>query len=263
VPWPLNGVHNFTFAYSVYPLKCAIGPEIPNNSGTLRPFTVIAPEGCVLNCRHPAPVGLRHINGLLLHSVLFWAMHQAIPEKVLAPSGSPSAIAVIAGKRNDGKPFVSYLFLAGGLGARASLDGVSTVAFPATVTNVPIEIAEEGVPLLFERKEYRANSGGAGKHRGGFGQEVRIRNVSSDDIWVSMLTDRHRFAPAGLAGGGDGGASCVFLESGRPALQKGRTKLQAGDCLIIQTPGGAGYGDPSERSISLMAQDKADGLWTY
>lgn len=80
VPWPLNGVHNFTFAYTVYPLKCAIGPGIPNNSGTLRPFKVVAPEGSVLNCRHPSPVGLRHINGIMLHAVLYRAMYDAIPE---------------------------------------------------------------------------------------------------------------------------------------------------------------------------------------
>ena len=192
VPWPLNGVHNFTFAYTVYPLKCAIGPGIPNNSGTLRPFKVVAPEGSVLNCRHPSPVGLRHINGIMLHAVLYRAMYDAIPEKIIAPSGSPSAIAVIAGKKKNGEPFVTYLFLAGGMGARAHRDGVDTVAFPATVTNVPIEVVEEGVPLLMERKQYRPDLGGRGRHRGGFGQEVRIRNVSDKPMTVSMLTDRNR-----------------------------------------------------------------------
>jgi N-methylhydantoinase B len=262
VPWPLNGVHNFTFAYSVYPLKCAIGPEIPNNSGTIRPFTVIAPEGSVLNGRHPAPVGLRHLNGLLLHAVLYRAMYDAIPEQVIAPSGTPSAIAVVAGKRLNGEPFVTYLFLAGGMGARAHRDGVNTVAFPATVTNVPIEVAEEGVPLMIERKEYRPDSGGRGKHRGGFGQEVRIRNVSGQPMVVSMLSDRSRFAPKGLAGGGDGAKTRISLESGKPALPKGRTQLQPGDCMIIETPGGAGYGNEADRLAELTANDVADALWT-
>ena len=262
VPWPLNGVHNFTFAYSVYPLKCAIGPEIPNNSGTIRPFKVIAPEGSVLNCRHPAPVGLRHINGLLLHAVLYHAMYDAIPDQVIAPSGTPSAIAVIAGKRLNGEPFVTYLFLAGGMGARSHRDGVNTVAFPATVTNVPIEVAEEGVPLMIERKQHRPDSGGRGKHRGGFGQEVHIRNVSGQPMAISMLSDRNRFAPKGLAGGGDGSLTRILLESGKPALPKGRTQLEAGDCMIIQTPGGAGYGNEAERSAELTAGDVADALWT-
>lgn len=262
VPWPLNGVHNFTFAYSVYPLKCAIGPEIPNNSGTIRPFKVIAPEGSVLNCRHPAPVGLRHINGLLLHAVLYRAMYDAIPEQVIAPCGTPSAIAVIAGKRLNGEPFVTYLFLAGGMGARSRRDGVNTVSFPATVTNVPIEVAEEGVPLMIERKQHRPNSGGRGRHRGGFGQEVHIRNISDKPMAVSMLSDRNRFAPKGLAGGGDGSLTHIFLESGKPALPKGRTSLESGDCMIIQTPGGAGYGDVAERPAELTARDVADELWT-
>lgn len=262
VPWPLNGVHNFTFAYSVYPLKCAIGPEIPNNSGTLRPFKVVAPEGSVLNCRHPSPVGLRHINGIMLHAVLYRAMYDAIPEQVIAPSGSPSAIAVIAGKKKNGEPFVTYLFLAGGMGARSHRDGVNTVAFPATVTNVPIEVVEEGVPLLMERKQYRPDSGGRGQYRGGFGQEVRIRNVSDKPVAVSMLTDRNRFAPKGLAGGGDGALAKVFLESGKLAQPKGRTSLEPGDCLVIQTPGGAGYGDVAERTAEAIEGDVADELWT-
>jgi N-methylhydantoinase B len=262
VPWPLNGVHNFTFAYTVYPLKCAISPDIPNNSGTLRPFKVIAPEGSVLNARHPSPVGLRHINGLLLHAALYRAMYEAIPAKVIAPCGSPAAIAVLAGKKANGETFVTYLFLAGGMGARAARDGLNTVSFPATVTNVPIEIAEESVPILIERKQYRPGSAGPGRFRGGFGQEVHIRNISERPIAVSMLTDRHRFAPTGLAGGGDGGRSNVFLESGKPALQKGRTWLESGDCLVIQTPGGAGYGDVATRSTELIERDKADGLWS-
>ena len=134
------------------------------------------------------------------------------------------------------------------MGARAHRDGVDTVAFPATVTNVPIEVVEEGVPLMMERKQYRPDSGGRGRYRGGFGQEVRIRNVSDKPMTVSMLTDRNRFAPKGLAGGGDGALANVFLESGKLAQPKGRTSLEPGDCLVIQTPGGAGYGDMAERS---------------
>jgi N-methylhydantoinase B len=262
VPYPVNGVHNFTFAYTVYPLKCAIGPEIPNNSGTIRPFGVIAPEGSVLNCRHPAPVSLRHLNGLLLQAAIFRAMHAAIPEKVIAASGSPAAIAVISGRKLSGESFVTYLFMAGGMGARAHRDGPNTVSFPATVTNVPVEVAEEGVPILIERKQYRPNSAGRGRSRGGFGQEVHIRNVSHEALTVSMMTDRHRFPPEGLAGGGDGERCLVSLESGKPALQKGWTRLEPGDCLVVQTPGGGGYGDAASRPAALLARDIEDGLWT-
>ena len=148
------------------------------------------------------------------------------------------------------------------MGARSHRDGVNTVAFPATVTNVPIEVAEEGVPLMIERKQHRPDSGGRGKHRGGFGQEVHIRNVSGQPMAISMLSDRNRFAPKGLAGGGDGSLTRILLESGKPALPKGRTQLEAGDCMIIQTPGGAGYGNEAERSAELTAGDVADALWT-
>ncbi|MGG5822704.1 hydantoinase B/oxoprolinase family protein [Falsiroseomonas sp. HW251] len=260
VPWPLNGVHNFTYAYTVYPLKCAIAPEVPNNSGTLRPFRVEAPVGSVLNGKHPAPVGLRHINGQLLQAMIYRALQPVMPERVIAASGSPSAIAVLSGRKPDGEGFVIYLFLAGGMGARHGRDGVSTVAFPATVTNVPAEVAEEAAPVRIERKEYRLDSAGPGRTRGGFGQEVRVRNVSDLPITVSMLTDRHRFAPQGLDGGGEGAKGEVFLESGEPARSKGHTMLKPGDCLVIRTPGGAGYGDAAQRPAEFIARDVAAGF---
>ena len=261
VPHPLNGVHNFTFAYTVYPIKCAIAPDIPNNSGALRPFTVNAPVGTVLNCRFPAPVGLRHICGQLLQAAIYSALSEVMPKEVIADSGSPSAIAVISGKTRDGDNFVVYLYLSGGMGARAGRDGLSTVNFPATVTNVPCEIAEQAAPILIERKEYRPDSAGKGRHRGGFGQEVHVRNLSPQPVTVSMLTDRQKHAPRGLLGGGEGAKGRVTLESGRPILSKGLTIVQPGDCIVIQTPGGAGYGAAGERDAGVMEQERAEGLW--
>jgi N-methylhydantoinase B/oxoprolinase/acetone carboxylase alpha subunit len=214
----------------------------------------------VLNCRHPAPVGLRHINGQLLQAMIYRALQSVMPERILAASGSPSAIAVLSGRKSDGEGFVIYLFLAGGMGARYARDGVSTVAFPATVTNVPVEVAEEAAPVRIERKEYRLDSAGTGRTRGGFGQEVRVRNVSDLPITVSMLTDRHRNAPLGLHGGAPGATGEVFLESGEPARSKGHTTLKPGDCLVIRTPGGAGYGDPAKRATELNARDVAAGF---
>ena len=261
VPHPLNGVHNFTFAYTVYPIKCAIAPDIPNNAGALRPFTVKAPVGSVLNCTFPAPVGLRHICGQLLQAALYSALSEVMPGQVIADSGSPSAIAVISGKTREAESFVVYLYLSGGMGARARRDGLSTVNFPATVTNVPCEIAEQAAPILIERKEYRTDSAGQGKHRGGFGQEVWVRNLSPNPLTVSMLTDRQKHAPRGLMGGGEGAKGRVSLESGRPIHAKGLTVVQPGDCIVIQTPGGAGYGDPAERDGKVLARERSEGLW--
>lgn len=261
VAHPLNGVHNFTFAYTVYPIKCAIAPDIPNNSGALRPFTVKAPVGSVLNCRFPAPVGLRHICGQLLQAAIYSALSEVLPDEVIADSGSPSAIAVISGKTRDNESFVVYLYLSGGMGARAKRDGLSTVNFPATITNVPCEIAEQAAPILIERKEYRTESAGHGRQRGGFGQEVRVRNISPHPVTVSMLTDRQKHAPRGLMGGDEGAKGRVTLESGRPIQSKGLTIVQSGDCIIIETPGGGGYGPASERSAKLQEQERAEGLW--
>ena len=260
VPHPLNGVHNFTFAYTIYPIKCAIAPDIPNNSGAFAPFTVKAPVGSVLNCTFPAPVGLRHICGQLLQAAIFRALADVLPDNVIAESGSPSAIAVIAGTSDANEKFVVYLYLSGGMGARADKDGLSVVNFPATITNVPCEIAEQAAPILIERKEYRVDSAGVGRTRGGFGQEVRVRNTSSRPLSVSMLTDRQKHAPRGLAGGGEGAVGEVFLESGMPMLSKGLTIVKPGDCFVIRTPGGAGYGAVAERSGLLDAHDRSEGL---
>ena len=261
VAHPLNGVHNFTFAYTVYPIKCAIAPDIPNNTGALRPFTVKAPLGSVLNCRFPAPVGLRHICGQLLQAAIYSALSEVMPEQVIADSGSPSAIAVISGKTLEGDSFVVYLYLSGGMGARFRRDGLSAVNFPATVTNVPCEIAEQAAPILIERKEYRADSAGKGRHRGGFGQEVHVRNLSPNPLTVSMLTDRQKHAPRGLMGGSDGAKGRVTLESGKAILSKGLTIVQPGDCIVIQTPGGAGYGPARERNGLLFERERSEGLW--
>jgi N-methylhydantoinase B len=261
VPHPLNGVHNFTFAYTVYPIKCAIAPDIPNNSGALKPFIVKAPVGSVLNCKFPAPVGLRHICGQLLQAALFRALQEVLPEQVIAESGSPSAIAVISGKTREGEGFVVYLYLSGGMGARPRRDGLSTVNFPATVTNVPCEIAEQAAPILIERKAYRADSAGRGRQRGGFGQEVHVRNISPNPITVSMLTDRQKHAPRGLAGGGEGATGRVSLESGAPIKSKGLTVVQPGDCIVIETPGGGGFGveagRPHDRENRLQGRLEA------
>jgi N-methylhydantoinase B len=262
VAHPLNGVHNFTFAYTVYPLKCAIAPDIPNNAGTFAPFTVDAPVGSVLNCRYPAPVGLRHICGQLLQAAVFGALAEVMPDRVIADSGSPSSIAVISGKHDSGESYVVYLYLSGGMGARAAKDGPSTVSFPSTVTNVPCEIAEQAAPILIERKALRPDSAGRGATRGGFGQEVRIRNASSRPMTVSMLTDRKRFAPRGMKGGADGAPTDVRLESGQPIAAKGHTVVAPGDCIVILTPGGGGYGDPSAADAARERAERAEGLWT-
>lgn len=260
VTHPLNGVHNFTFAYTVYPIKCAIAPDVPSNSGALRPFTVKAPVGSVLNSKFPAPVGLRHICGQLLQAAIFNALSDVIPEQVIAESGSPSAIAVISGKTRAGDSFIVYLYLSGGMGARYHRDGLSTVSFPATVTNVPCEIAEQGAPILIERKEYRPNSAGRGRHRGGFGQEVWVKNISSDPITVSMLTDRLKYAPRGLSGGGESAKGRVFLQSGKPIKGKGLTIVDPGDCIVIQTSGGGGFGPETDRDPDLSARDRSNDL---
>jgi N-methylhydantoinase B len=125
---------------------------------------------------------------------------------------------------------------------------------------VPCEIAEQGAPILIERKEYRPNSAGRGRHRGGFGQEVWVKNISSDPITVSMLTDRLKYAPRGLSGGGESAKGRVFLQSGKPIKGKGLTIVDPGDCIVIQTSGGGGFGPETDRDPDLSARDRSNDL---
>lgn len=80
----INVAYNYCHAYTTYPIKCSVSPEVPNNEGSFRPVTVNAPEGCILNCKRPAAVGARHILGHFLSAVVFGALGHVVPDRVIA-----------------------------------------------------------------------------------------------------------------------------------------------------------------------------------
>src|SRR5690606_2679748 len=120
----------YTNAYTIYPLKCAINPDVPNNEGMMRPFTVRAPEGCLLNPSYPVAVGARNLTGHLLACAVFGTLAQALPERdapgrLLADGASPRPHVVVSGTDDQGKGFSSTMFIMGGLGARPDKDGIA------------------------------------------------------------------------------------------------------------------------------------------
>jgi N-methylhydantoinase B len=173
----INVVLNYTHAYTTYALKCALAPEVPNNEGSFRPVKVTAPEYCILNAQHPAPVGARHIIGHFLPGAIFGALSKALPDRVMAEGAANIWINQFSGRDEDNELWTYVWFSAGGTGARPNKDGISAVAFPSGISGVPAEVIESLSPVVMHRREYRADSGGAGEFRGGLGQvmEVSVR----------------------------------------------------------------------------------------
>ncbi|MEG3754354.1 hydantoinase B/oxoprolinase family protein [Psychromonas arctica] len=256
----------YTRAYACYGLKCAIAPDIPNNTGSLLPFSVTAPEGCILNAPHPAPVSVRHVIGHLIPDVVLGALHHCIPG--VSPAEGASALwnVLISARPVDpasGLPPAEILmFNSGGMGARATLDGLSATAFPSGVSTMSSEATEHVGPLTVWRKELREGSGGSGEFRGGLGQTIEISATQGYELYFNAMFDRIKFPARGLNGGGSGGAGCASLDDGTVLKGKGRQKVPAGVKLILQLPGGGGYGDPKKRDRDAVKADLAAGYIT-
>ncbi len=256
----INVVLNYTAAYTTFGVKCAISPEVPNNAGSFRPLHVSAPEGCILNARHPAPVGARHIIGHFLPGVIHGALARAAPEKVLAEGSDSLWNTQITGYKKDGEPFTYVFFSGGGMGARPTEDGLSATAFPSGIRGVPAEVIENISPVIMHRRELRPDSEGPGRYRGGFGQEMEI-GVRGDSGWnLSAMYDRTRFPARGMRGGLPGAVGSVRTASGEPLHPKRQQRIAGGERVVLSLPGGGGYGSPLERDPELVARDVDDGL---
>ena len=270
----INVVKAYTDAYTSFGIRCLIGPDVPNNAGSLAAIRVSAPEGSILNAPYPAPVTARHIIGQMLPDVVFGALRQARPERV--PAEGASALwnlqliggEALAGVDAAGQQalqrsprFNIISFSTGGTGARPGRDGLSVTAYPSGVRNVSLEILETAAPLVFDRKEYRAGSGGAGTDRGGLGQVLEVHHADPDAAFiVAAAFDRVEHPPRGALGGGDGAAGRLSLASGQALRPKGRQLVPAGQRLVMATPGGGGLGDPGRRDPRRVAQDRLFGL---
>jgi N-methylhydantoinase B len=245
-PLAINAVMNYTYAYTAYPIKCAFSPDVPNNEGSFRPITVTAPKGSLLNAQKPVPLGGRNITGNILHAAVFGALSQAVPEQVQADCGSACWCIVLNGQKHDASgadaEFVEYFFLNGGYGARPTMNGIATLSFPTNVANVPIEVLENSAPVLVTEKSLRRGSGGKGKYTGGMGQRFSFKMIGTEPINISILTEKTVTVPRGLCGGADGASGAIRIIPERNLAPKGLDKLYPGDELILDVPGGGGFG---------------------
>src|SRR5437773_12237897 len=258
----VNVVMNYTEAYTTYGVKVVVSPDVPNNEGAFRPLRITAPEGSILNVRRPAAVAARHVIGHFLPHVVAGALGQALPARVMAEGSANIWGIQVAGTDERGAPFTYGFFSSGGTGARATKDGLSATAFPSGVLGTPVEVIESLAPLVVERKCLRADSGGAGKYRGGLGQTIAFRARTREPYTCSVLCDRTMHAAAGFLGGDPGGYGMVSIDGVAPANPKAEQLISPGALVEVHLPGGGGYGPPSARDPELIARDRLEGYVT-
>jgi N-methylhydantoinase B len=264
VNWGGNVVFNFTYAYVFMAVKSMFAPDIPNNDGCARPIKLSAPEGSVVNCKFPAAVAARMGVGHFLTEVIYRALSDVLPNRVIAGSGgTPAAMNVFYGKRKDGKPWHSVIIRGGGMGAGAANDGNYIYIFPANGANTPVEIFESDTPLIVEKRELLTDSGGFGKMKGGLGKR-EIFKVPDDQyapippVNLGIQAGRYVYPAEGLFDGKPG-TRAQFLVNGVPGNSYGLTQLKPGDVVTIDAPGGGGYGNPLEREPEMVASDVIEG----
>ena len=255
----INVVMNYTLAYTTYGVKVIVSPDVPNNEGAFRPVRITAPEGSILNVKHPAPVAARHVVGHFLPHVVAGALSQALPDSVMAEGAANIWGVQVAGKDLAGRPFTYIFFTSGGTGARATKDGLSSTAFPSGVLGTPAEVIESLSPLLIEKKELRSGSGGDGKYRGGLGQTIQFRVRTREPFVCSILCDRTRTPAQGFFGGLPGATGQVLINGRPPANPKAEQVLSPDAVVEIRLPGGGGYGRPEARDPGLVQRDVREG----
>ncbi|MBI4338186.1 MAG: hydantoinase B/oxoprolinase family protein [Chloroflexi bacterium] len=257
----LNVVPTYTYAYTAYGIKCLLCPDIPNNEGVFVPVEVTAPEGSILNPRFPASVGARALTGHLLPEAVMGALAPLLPEAVLAPSSSPMWGMNLTGFNKNNQKFAGLFFLNGGMGAGAHHDGNHATSFPSNLSNTPVEVMENLFPIRIEQKAIRPDTGGAGKFRGGCGQRVDVRLVSPYPMTVGFMADRTKYPGAGLQGAQPGARGSLLI-NGKEISPKDQLRAEPGTLFTLNTPGGAGFGDPAERDAALAERDVREGYVT-
>ena len=259
----INVPITYAQAYFTYGMLVALAPELPNNFASLLPFTVSAPPGAILNATEPAPVAVRHVIGHFVTDLCLGALSQALPEVVPAEGSGAiwnfQASARTADPATPRPPVEILMFNSGGTGARPTLDGLTATAFPSGVMTMSTEATEQVGPIVIWRKEIRPGSGGAGRRRGGLGQIIEIGPTDGYLFEFSAMFDRVENPARGRAGGADGSPGRVYLDDGTPFATKGRHTVTAGRRLILELPGGGGFGNPAERDPAVVANDRLQG----
>ena len=266
---PMNSVLATTLS-SVYLAMRHIFSDVPISAGAFEPLIVRRPEGTFLDAKYPRPVsGCAAEVSQRIAEAVFAALVQALPDRVTAaPAGSSGNFALGGHDPARGRDYVMYQISGGGYGGYADGDGLTNGCSTIGISkSPPVEIMEQAFPVLYRHYRLREGSGGAGKHRGGFGLAYEVELLRGE-ARASFVMDHGRTGPQGVLGGKDGMVNVVtVMRDGiahtPPHLSKEQDiPLKAGDSVSVGTPGGGGYGDPTERDLELVRHDVAMGYYT-
>jgi N-methylhydantoinase B len=250
----VNAVMAITKSAVFYVFRCLLGEEVPACAGLMAPIEVMAPKGCVLNAEAPSAVAAGNVEtSQRIVDVLLRALATALPRRIpAASSGTMNNFSFGGLDPKTGCPFAYYETIAGGMGARPDADGLDAVHTHMTNSlNTPIEALESAYPVRVRRYSVRRGSGGKGFFRGGDGVIREIEFLTS--VRGSILSDRRKLPPYGLAGGEPGrpGINLIMLPSRKTSHLKGvrldsKASFEAppGTILRLETPGGGGWGKP-------------------
>ena len=268
---PVNSPINYTRAYVAVPLKMVCDPLLPNNEGTYQPLDIRAPAGTLINPSYPAPCFWRLASGMLVSELVFRILAEIAPERVPADSGSmPTWQFYINGHRRNGEAWALHQHAFGGMGGRPEADGLGAVSFPYNVRNVSVEWSETETPVLFLGRELVADTGGAGRRRGGLGEELVITVEPSADVEPTVplrLTGsagRMRYPAEGVIGGWPGSRGLIAIND-KPITPTSAPDVtfSPGDIVRLRTPGGGGHGAPADRDAAAIEADLRDGYITH
>lgn len=250
----INAVYAITYSAVYYVFRCLLPEDAPATAGLMRPVTVLSERGSIVDAVLPAPVAGGNVEtSQRIVDVLLRALAKAMPDRIpAASSGTMNNLTIGGTDHRTGKPYAYYETVAGGMGARPTEDGISGIHTHMTNSlNTPVEALEYAFPFRVHAYGYRENSGGEGLFRGGDGIVREIELLAPGT--VTLLTERRKFAPYGLQGGGEGKRGASFhctAEQKKELPAKCSISVQAGDRIRIETPGGGGWGSPGSAADS-------------
>ncbi len=256
----INSSYNSTLASSMYPFKCGLTPDTPNNEGLFRPIHVLAPEGSILNATFPIAVKARAKTINNLNQVLFGALWPVFGEHAQASNGAIWPFVLTGNDALHGH-FLVDMLPHGGRGALPIMDGMVPISYPENSTITPCEVIETKAPIRFLKKELRPDSGGSGQYRGGMGQVISFQHVGSDPIIFNLTPDRITTLPVGLNGGGPGKIGEVYI-NGERTFRFPPIRLEPNDIVELHIAGGGGFGLVEKREIGCIFHDLTMGYIT-
>jgi N-methylhydantoinase B len=268
VPGNINLTMNGTVAAVAFALKALLDPDIPNNEGVLRVIDVRAEEGLIVNAAFPAATAARLHSCQRVADIVFGALAQALPAKVVAAGNGSNTTAVFSGvDPRSGEPYVYLETLGGGAGGRHSRDGKDGVQVNLTNTsNLPVEAIEMEYPLMVDAYELVPDSGGPGRYRGGLALRRTIRPVNHTCVF-NGAGERFTNPPWGLFGGGSGSTGINQIKRADGSIERLPNKpsgvtVSPSETVIVQTPGAGGYGAASERPADARQDDLLSGKFS-